>query len=404
LERFRIMSGLRVNVSKSSMFVASVSDLEREDMMEITGFKPGVFPFRYLGIPISDCGLKVIQFKPLLDKISGYLNAWAKKTISFAGRRELIASVLQGSAGFWLAILPAPTTVLNSLVSICTKFLWRRPRVRWTHLCVPRKEGGLGFLDFKVWNECFMVKYFWHILERRDSLWVRWVHHRCIGLGNPLEWCAHSGDSPLIKAIVRARARVEGIEGRTLSIPDTLSGWCMGDKFKVSKAYEELRARRPEVWWFGVVWPAHNAPKHSFILWLATLGRLSTYDRLLFLDVDPGCRLCGAELETHEHLYFECPYAAEVWRLARAQFRIPTEAASIQSSLRWLHGLARGDSCLAKARVYALSAAVYQLWLARNSRVFDNNLIPVEVVARLIISRVYTLLHQRFPFREVLAI
>jgi len=223
-------------------------------------------------------------------------------------------------------------------------------------------------------------------------------------LGNPLEWSARSGDSPLIKAVVGARMRVESIEGRALSIPDTLGEWCVGDKFKVSKAYEVLRVRRPEVWWDRVVWSAHNVPKHSFILWFATLGRLSTYDRLLFLDVDPGCRLCGAEIETHEHLFFDCSYTAEVWRLARAQFRMPTEAGSIQSTLRWLLRLARGDSCLAKARMLALPAAVYQIWLARNAKVFDNNLIPVEVVARLIVSRVYTLLHQRFPIQEVLAI
>ena len=59
--------------------------------------------------------------------------------------------------------------------------------------------------------------------------------------------------------------------------------------------------------WAKEVWSTHNTPKHMFILWLATLGKLSTYDRLLFLDVDPGCRLCGDELETHDHLFFECP-------------------------------------------------------------------------------------------------
>ena len=73
-------------------------------MIAATGFKEGVFPFRYLGIPICPHGLLAIHYKPLLDKMGGLLNAWAKKSIFFAGRRELIASVLQGVLGFWLSI------------------------------------------------------------------------------------------------------------------------------------------------------------------------------------------------------------------------------------------------------------------------------------------------------------
>src|ERR1044071_6276986 len=113
-------------------------------------------------IPISPHGLLAMHYKPLLDKISGYLNAWAKKSISFAGRRELIASVLQGCEGFWLSILSSPSCLIESLVGICRGFLWRRPRVSWVNVCVPRKEGGLGLLNLGTWNKRFMMKLFWH--------------------------------------------------------------------------------------------------------------------------------------------------------------------------------------------------------------------------------------------------
>ena len=141
----------------------------------------------------------------MLDKISGYLNAWAKKSISFAGRRELIASVLQGVVGFWCSMMPLPLAVRSSVIALCRSFLWRRPRVRWVDVCVPRNEGGLGLVDIGVWNRCFMLKYFWHIATRRESLWVRWVHHRYFAVADPFDWEPRRRDSPLIKAIIHAR-------------------------------------------------------------------------------------------------------------------------------------------------------------------------------------------------------
>ena len=167
-----------------------------------------------------------MDYKPLLDKFSGYLNAWAKKSISFAGRRELIASVLQGCAGFWLSILSVPSGVIDSLIGICRGFLWKRPRVRWVDVCVPREEGGLGLLNLGAWNKCFMLKHFWHILDMRDSLWVRWVHHRYLGVVEPLDWVPHRRDSPLIKAILHARDLIEDLEGREMSTEETLSACC----------------------------------------------------------------------------------------------------------------------------------------------------------------------------------
>lgn len=401
LRRFEEISGLAVNVAKSSIFLASVPDSERAALIAETGFRVGSFPFRYLGIPISPHGLRVTDYQPLLDRIGGYLSAWARKSISFAGRRELISSVLQGCEGFWLSILPVPALVLTRLTALCRNFLWRRPRVRWDTVCMPRREGGIGLLDIGRWNRSFMVKHFWHILSMRDSVWVRWVHHRYLRMVDPLGWMPHRRDSPLIKAIIHARDLIIGLEDREESVEVTLSEWCLGGRFRVARAYGAIRNRGPTVSWAKEVWRTHNTPKHCFILWLAVLGRLSTYDRLTFLDVDTMCRLCGADLETHDHLFFECPYSQDVWREISDRFKLPGTLSSLSGTLVWLGEHARGRSCLARARVYALSATVYFIWHARNARVFDNNLIPVEVVARLIATHVFRLLHDSCASSEI---
>ena len=312
--------------------------------------------------------------------------------------------MLQGCAGFWLAMLPVPTTVISSLVSLCRGFLWKHPRVSWANVCVPQEEGGLGLHDFTTWNRCFMMKYLWHIMDRRESLWVRWVHHRYLSVIEPIDWEAQKKDSPLIKAIINAKDMVVSLEGREDDVEETLHSWCVDGRFKVALAFEALRPRKEVVDWAKEEWGAHNTPKHMFILWLAALGRLSTYDRLFFLDVDPGCRFCGVDLETHQHLFFECPYSKDVWREVRKRFKIPSRVASIGNALSWLRREARGNGCCAHARMCALSATVYYIWHARNAKVFDGNVIPRDALAKLIVSHVLRLLHDRFPVAMVEAI
>lgn len=98
-----------------------------------------------------------------------------------------------------------------------------------------------------------------------------------------------------------------------MNVIERLEKWSStGNKFKVSKAYDMLRPHEPKIRWHRVVWEGRNTPKHSFILWMATLDKLSTYDRLAFLHVDSVCRWCQTENETHHHVFFECQYPKNV--------------------------------------------------------------------------------------------
>lgn len=54
------------------------------------------------------------------------------------------------------------------------------------------------------------------------------------------------------------------------------------------------------------IWHTACAPKYSFIVWLATLGRLSTKDRLGLGEGEQTCNICGAAIETNDHLFFQC--------------------------------------------------------------------------------------------------
>jgi hypothetical protein len=104
--------------------------------------------------------------------------------LSYAGRLELIISVLSGMVQFWLSIFPMPDTVINQITCICRNFLWIGTTTRsmfalvaWKHICLPKAEGGLSLYDVKARNNCFLTKQLWNIHLKSDSIWIRWVHH-----------------------------------------------------------------------------------------------------------------------------------------------------------------------------------------------------------------------------------
>ncbi|GAA0158737.1 hypothetical protein LIER_15683 [Lithospermum erythrorhizon] len=76
-------------------------------------------------------------------------------------------------------------------------------------------------------------------------------------------------------------------------------------------------------------------------------NRLSTKDRLCRWgkEVDLHCVLCGG-FETHDHLFFECSYAAEVWRVVLQRLAFVSVVAVLweERNLRSFQGVSRESS------------------------------------------------------------
>lgn len=95
LNDFERTSRLAISVEKSQIFVAGL----KEDL-SFTRIPVGTLPVKYLGVPLNGQKLKLAQFAPLIDSINGCIDAWKGHTLSYAGRLELIKSVIQGVVGF----------------------------------------------------------------------------------------------------------------------------------------------------------------------------------------------------------------------------------------------------------------------------------------------------------------
>ncbi|XP_022873084.1 uncharacterized protein LOC111392029 [Olea europaea var. sylvestris] len=164
LSKFGLVSGLQLNILKSSLYTTGIHGQLLEDILQLTNVPRDSMPFRYLGIPLALGKLKVSCYAPFLDKITTYIGAWNCSSLSYAGKVELIRAVLQGVEYFVLSIFPIPGTIISRIVSHCRKFLWgsKKPLVTWKDLCLLKDEGGLSLKD-KSWNLALLAKSLWNI-------------------------------------------------------------------------------------------------------------------------------------------------------------------------------------------------------------------------------------------------
>ncbi|KAL0290022.1 UNVERIFIED_CONTAM: hypothetical protein Sangu_2591700 [Sesamum angustifolium] len=178
LQEFKGVSGLAVNTTKSNIFTVGIQDNILDEVLAMTEFARGHMPSRYLGISLAGQQLSVTDYSHFLDQITGCIRKWTAKSLSFAGRLELIRSVIQGVECFWLQVFPLPMAVIEMIHRLCRAFLWnsKRAPVAWEDICHPKEDGGLGIRHIQSWNVALLAQVLWNIHCKADTLWAKWVN------------------------------------------------------------------------------------------------------------------------------------------------------------------------------------------------------------------------------------
>lgn len=183
LSEFASLSGLVPSPGKSNAFFSGVPSTVKTSILDTLGFKEGILPMKYLDVPLISTKLKYSDCQILIDKIIGRTKSWANKYLSYAGRVQLVKSVLFSMQTYWSSIFILPKKVLKEVESILRAFFWTGAdlkhsgaKVSWEHLCSPKKEGGLGFKSLQVWNKAAMSKHIWYLVSGGEqSMWCQWV-------------------------------------------------------------------------------------------------------------------------------------------------------------------------------------------------------------------------------------
>ena len=94
-----------------------------------------------------------------------------------------------------------------------------------------------------------------------------------------------------------------------------------------------------------------------------------------------NCLMCKQQLETHEHLFFECTYAKEIWGIFCAEWDLKLQFEGNEALIKNMIQMkkTRKTRHLIQALV---SAAIYQIRYARNRQGFHNITIPAQKLVR----------------------
>ncbi|KAL0282662.1 UNVERIFIED_CONTAM: Retrovirus-related Pol polyprotein from type-2 retrotransposable element R2DM [Sesamum radiatum] len=358
---FAELSGLQANLQKSHLILSRSAAASRDSLLAILDFQEGHLPLRYLGLPLLASRLSISDCQPILRKIEARIKGWEGVMLSFAGRVQLIKSVLSAT-GY--------------------------AKVSWQQVCRPVNEGGLGIRDIHSLNKGLMSRHLWRIISHdSNSIWVSWIFH--YRLQNSSVWTIRTrkgtwGWRKLIRLRDALRPHVvyQIGDGTSFSLwhdpwhprgpllpqfplgprhtfipssaplstvisEDTWSWPHITDmesidithdlptihggqdrilwtgprgSFSSAAAYDLFRPPGPTVDWTSLLVGTFRIPRHRFILWLAVQGRLSTTDKPWLQHLGSGCVLCQDGIpESHEHLFFMCSFASECIRAIRRE-------------------------------------------------------------------------------------
>lgn len=101
--------------------------------------------------------LKIAEYALIMAKLNMSFQSWSVKLLSFAGRLQLLKTVIFGTVTFWTSAFILPKGCIRSIESLCSRFVWSGnvesmsiAKVAWKTVCLPKEEGGLGLRSFLI--------------------------------------------------------------------------------------------------------------------------------------------------------------------------------------------------------------------------------------------------------------
>ncbi|XP_071727568.1 uncharacterized protein [Rutidosis leptorrhynchoides] len=335
LDEFGKVLGLLPNLNKGTIFFGSVPGDIQHKILQVLPFTVGYHPMKYLGVPLLSKRLSKNDCRGLIDKVKDKVGNWKNKKLSYAGRLQLVASVLAPMQVYWMSAYILPCGVIEEIERLLKGFLWcqsdsakGKAKVAWYDVCFPKDQGGLGLKNLREWNESLVVKNLWRIITQKDSLWGKWVN--IVKLKGKSIWDiqCREGDSWGWKFLMNLR-----------------------DKVKPHVCLINVNGREDYVW-------VNNA----------------------------GKKVNSPQIKSDSinHLFFLCEYSGAVWKIFRDKllFRgLPNQFSGI---LQCLAKYPYSNNIWNIMNRIVFAACVYFVWQERNYRIFKYRRRSIDNLVQVI--------------------
>ncbi|XP_019248680.1 PREDICTED: uncharacterized protein LOC109227945 [Nicotiana attenuata] len=161
---FSQVSCLQANLKKSSVYFGGVQQSTRLEIIQKLGYTIGELPFKYLNIVAM-------------------ISSWTAMKLSYAGRVQLVQTVLFGIQSYWSQLFNLLAKVMKMIEAYCRSYIWsgintiiKKFLKAWSRMCTLESSGGLGLINLQLWNRAAITKLCWDVASKQDRLWIRWIH------------------------------------------------------------------------------------------------------------------------------------------------------------------------------------------------------------------------------------
>ncbi|XP_074319365.1 uncharacterized protein LOC141656392 [Silene latifolia] len=320
LSDFARISGLHANPAKTSIYFGGVDEAIRKQIGDLTGYSEERFPFRYPG--------------------TGNL-------LSYAGKLQLITSVLFGLENCWCSALLLPKIVAKLVNELCKNYFWGIPNGKrkmifqsWKSICSPWSEGGFNIKELLSWNKALLSRWIWLLTQNREGIWDKWSRDYNMMGSSIWVTCSKPHHAGSWRAILKTRDCLLAIAGNSADAQSVLNSCVLRGHFLVRRAYDIFRTKHQKLGWTRVLSCSEILPKHRVCTFQAVQKVLSTVDRISFrgYPLVNWCCLCKCASESHRHLFFHCQYSQHVRRLMLPWLGFPSSWSSFDLK-NWLYKL-----------------------------------------------------------------
>ncbi|XP_074271449.1 uncharacterized protein LOC141595384 [Silene latifolia] len=201
LDSFALLSGLHANPEKTNIYMAGIRDNIKQEILTVTAYTEGFFPFIYLGVPLNAGKLNKTMFADLIAKVQKVLNHWRFLWDSEESHRKLIMK-------------------------------------SWDSCCAPYKEGGFNIKAILAWNKCIICKWIWGIIQHSDSIWTNWNFAYNIKSGDFWTLRKKNTHSESWRSILLVRDELLTMVGNGTNAESLLSGYVKKGCIQLSLLYD----------------------------------------------------------------------------------------------------------------------------------------------------------------------
>ncbi|PKU73190.1 Putative ribonuclease H protein [Dendrobium catenatum] len=180
LNNFASISSLQVNSNKINILL-SKNVTNDEAIYSTLNIPISTAPVKYLGILIFHRRLKICDYQPLLEKISGSLDGWKARNLSFVGRLQYHNYTINNILAYWVRGTFIPKTCVKTIKSLCSRFLYYGDihkrglhMISWKDTCKPKIHGGLGIHSIESLYYAFGGTVVWRFLNSNSYLISWW--------------------------------------------------------------------------------------------------------------------------------------------------------------------------------------------------------------------------------------